>query len=290
VIGAASALLLIPLALCAFAATMLLSMLHMPRKVIPDLRASKVVSIKTTDHITLKAAWLTSPQVRDCVLVLHGVGGWRGRSQRFTPWLSEANYSVLAPDLRAHGESGGDTVTYGLLEQFDTLAWTSWMREQGCQRLYGMGESMGASILIMAEGLHPERPTFNAIIAECPFADLLEAAEERGEKLFPLPAIVARPLASFAVFGGSLYARFREDLDFTESSPIRSIAKIHTPVLLIHGDADTRTPPSHSRELAAANPTRTQLWIVPNARHVGSYSTAPLEYRKRVLSLFKSAS
>jgi alpha-beta hydrolase superfamily lysophospholipase len=288
-IGAASALLLIPLALSGFVATALLQMLHMPRKVVPDPRNAQHVSIETSDHIKLKAAWLPAAQVRDCVLFLHGVGGWRGRSQRFTPWLSGANYSVLAPDLRAHGESGGDTVTYGLLEQYDTLAWTSWMRQQGCQRLYGLGESMGASILIMAEGLHPGQPTFNAIVAECPFADLQEAAEERGEKIFPLPAFLARPLANFAVYGGLAYARYEKDLDFRESSPVRSIAKIQTPVLLIHGADDTRTPPSHSRELAAANPTHTKLWIVPRARHVGSYSADPVEYRKRVLDWYANS-
>jgi fermentation-respiration switch protein FrsA (DUF1100 family) len=263
-------------------------MLHMPRKVIPDPRNAQHVSIETTDHLQLKAAWLPATQVRDCVLVLHGVGGWRGRSQRFTPWLTAANYSVLAPDLRAHGESGGDTVTYGLLEQYDTLAWAAWMHQQGCQRLYGLGESMGASILIMAEGLHPDHPTFNAIVAECPFADLLEAAEERGERLFPFPTFIAKPIATFAVAGGSTYARFKEGLDFSQSSPVRSIKHIQTPILLIHGLADNRTPPSHSKELAAANPKHTQLWLVPGAWHVNSYSTDPMEYRKRVLALFSS--
>lgn len=264
---------------------MLLQMLHMPRKVVPDPHTAQHVAIETNDHIKLKAAWLPTAEVRDCVLVLHGVGGWRGRSQRFTPWLSGASYSVLAPDLRAHGESGGDTVTYGLLEQYDTLAWASWMHMQGCQRLYGLGESMGASILIMAEGL---QPTFNAIVAECPFADLREAAEERGEKIFPLPGFIARPLANFAVFGGLTFARYEKDLDFRKSSPVRSIAKVKTPVLLIHGADDNRTPPSHSRELAAANPAHTQLWLVPRARHVGSYGTDPMGYRKHVLIWFAS--
>ncbi|MEI9813343.1 MAG: alpha/beta hydrolase [Acidobacteriota bacterium] len=191
-----------------------------------------------------------------------------------------AGYSVLAPDLRAHGESGGETVTYGLLEKYDTLQWVDWLHGQGCGRVYGMGESMGASILIMAAGLHPEQHVFQAIIAECAFADLLEAAEQRGQALFPLPEPIAAPLAKFSVAGGSLYARFAKGLDFTESSPVQSIRKLDTPVLLIHGLADTRTPASHSQELAAANPEHTKLWLVLGARHVGSYTTAPMEYRK----------
>jgi len=103
----------------------------------------------------------------------------------------------------------------------------------------------------------------------------------------PPHSTFAGPLAAMAVAGGNLYVRVTEGLNFNEASPIRSIAKLHTPVLLIHGLADTRTPPSHSQELAAANPAHTQLWLVPGAKHVGAYTTAPSEFRDRVLNFFR---
>jgi pimeloyl-ACP methyl ester carboxylesterase len=219
------------------------------------------------------------------VLSLHGAGGWRARSHRFLPWLLPAGYSVLAPDLRAQGESGGDTITYGLLEKHDALAWAAWMRTQGCAKVYGMGESLGASVLIMAAELEPH--AFAAIVAECPFADLLESAQERGQSLFPLPATLTKPVAVMAVAGGSLYIRATQGLDFSQVSPIRSMAKVENPVFLIHGLADTRTPPVHSQELAAANPNHTELWLVPGARHVGAYTTDAKGFRERVLNFFR---
>lgn len=257
-------------------------MLHMPRTVMPDWPGAEIIQIDSADHLALKAAWVESPAYAgQCVLTLHGAGGWRARSHRFLPWLLPAGYSVLSPDLRAQGESGGDTVTYGLLEQHDTIAWTRWMRARGCKSIYGMGESLGASVLIMASGVDPS--AFDAIVAECAFADLLQAAEERARGQFRLPSL----FASMAVTGGNLYVRATKDLDFTQASPVQSIAKLNIPVLLIHGLSDTRTPPAHSQQLAAANPAHTQLWMVPGARHVGAYTTAPDEFRQRVLTFLR---
>jgi fermentation-respiration switch protein FrsA (DUF1100 family) len=83
-------------------------------------------------------------------------------------------YAVLLPDSRAHGASEGRFVTYGLLEKYDVLAWASWMKRAGCANLYGLGESLGASILIQAAAV---QSVFAAIVAECPYADLREIAE-----------------------------------------------------------------------------------------------------------------
>jgi pimeloyl-ACP methyl ester carboxylesterase len=276
---------LVPLGLVTVSAATLLSLLHVERKVIADAPNVQLIDLESRDHVAMKAAWTPAPQFTGrCVLSLHGVGGWRGRSQRFLPWLLPAGYSVLAPDLRAHGDSGGDIVTFGLLERFDALDWVAWMRGQGCTAVYGMGESMGASILLMAQ---EQAPVFTAIVAECPFADLLQAAEERAQTLFP--ASIAAPLASMTVAGGSAYVQVKEGLDFSKSSPVRSIATLKIPVLLIHGLADSRTPPAHSEQLRAANPAYTQLWLVPGAKHVASYTAAPVEYRQRVLEFLRTS-
>lgn len=54
------------------------------------------------------------------------------------------------------------------------------MKNAGCQNLFALGESLGASILIQAVAI---RPAFAAIVAECPFADLRETAEFRVRKM-----------------------------------------------------------------------------------------------------------
>jgi dipeptidyl aminopeptidase/acylaminoacyl peptidase len=89
------------------------------------------------------------------------------------------------------------------------------------------------------------------------------------------------------VGSGMLYARVVDGLDFREVSPLRSIRAASTPILLIHGLADFRTPPSNSRELASAN-AGDPLWLVAGAHHTGASSAAPEEFRKRVLGWFQA--
>jgi dipeptidyl aminopeptidase/acylaminoacyl peptidase len=128
-------------------------------------------------------------------------------------------------------------------------------------------------------------PMFAAIVAECPYADLREIAEYRMRQFVKLPRFMAAPVAKVVVASGMLYANFVEGLDFRQVSPVKSIARTSTPILLIHGLDDFRTPPSQSQKLAAANPGD-PLWLVPKANHTGASAAAPDEFRRRVMSWF----
>ena len=50
-------------------------------------------------------------------------------------------------------------------------------------------------------------------------------------------------------------------------SPLRAAADVKVPVLLVHGDADVHTPPSHSERVRAARAGPKRLILVPGARH-----------------------
>jgi dipeptidyl aminopeptidase/acylaminoacyl peptidase len=241
------------------------------------------VEITAHDHVRLKAWWLrpASPN-GNCVIVMHGIADSRSGSAGFAPMFLAQGYPVLVPDSRAHGESGGEFVTYGLLEKYDAIAWTRWMRSHGCRKIYGLGESLGAAILIQAAAVEP---VFAAIAAECSYADLREIAGYRLRQMVHLPPLIAVPIATLVLNSGMLYARFVDRLDFRQVSPVRSIARASTPILLIHGLDDVRTPPSQSRELAAANP-RDPLWLVPGAGHTAASATMPDEFRARVSHWF----
>jgi len=235
----------------------------------------QAVSLAAWDHAQLRA-WFIRPRQHSegCVIVLHGISDSRSGGVGFAPMFLERGYAVLAPDSRAHGESGGELVTYGLLERYDTVDWAHWLLRSGCSRLYGLGESLGASVLIEATALEP---VFRAAAAESAYSDLPAIAESR----LPTPALLSNAI----VRGGMAYAYVRFGLDFAQTSPLQAIAITTTPILLIHGLQDEKTSPLHSRALAAAN-TRAVLWLVPNAGHTGAASAAPLEFRQRVLAWF----
>jgi fermentation-respiration switch protein FrsA (DUF1100 family) len=257
--------------------------LHVPRRLGPTPSNARTVAIVASDKANLSAWWLQPSKPNgSCVVVLHGIADSRASSAGFAPMFLNQGYAVLLPDSRAHGASEGRFVTYGLLEKYDVIAWASWMRKSGCRNVYGLGESLGASVLIQAAAV---QPAFTAIVAECPYADLRETAEYRVRQMLPMPALVAVPAAKMAITSGMLYANWVHGLNFQQVSPLRSIAHASSPILLIHGLKDSRTPPSNSEKLASASP-RNPLWLVPNALHTGAAAAEPDEFRRRVLGWF----
>ena len=135
---------------------------------------------------------------------------------------------------------------------------------------------MGAATLI--ESLRSE-PRFRAVVAECPFATFCEIARDRLTQ-HGVPVVFAGPL----VEGGFLYARIRYGIDLDRASPVEALRRSATPLLLIHGTADTNIPIRHSRELPAARPQGTGFWEVEGAGHVSSLGGEGPAYARRVLA------
>ena len=234
------------------------------------------ISIRAFDGVQLDN-WFVRPEVPNgnCVIVLHGIGDSRQGSAGYASLFLDRGYSVLLPDSRGHGTSGGELVTYGLWEKYDVLNWAHWLRQQNCQALYGLGESLGGSVLIQAAALGPD---FHAIVAESPFADLRAIAESRIQQMVHFAPWLLVP-------NSMTFAKYRYGLDLRQVLTIESMRRTATPTLLIHGLQDSRTPYWHSQALAQAN-ARSILWLVPNAEHTGVYSAAPTEFRRRVLAWF----
>ena len=244
---------------------------------------AQTVSITARDGISLDASLFRPERPNgDVVLVLHGIGDSRGSAVGFARWLVAHGYVVLTPDSRAHGTSGGDLATYGLREADDVNRWVSWVIEhEHPRRVLGLGESLGGGVLLQSLAVEPR---FSGIVAECPYADFRWIAEDRVSELVHAPRWLAAPPVWFAF----QYARWRYDLDFRDVSPARAIAHTHTPILLIHGTADTKTPPEHSKALAAQNPKMIQLWLVAGAEHTQAWQTAPEEFERRILTFYQN--
>jgi dipeptidyl aminopeptidase/acylaminoacyl peptidase len=229
-------------------------------------------------------AWVFTPSLPNGagVILMHGVGDTRMGMSGHAPFLLRAGYTVLMPDSRGHGASGGDIVTYGVRESGDIHRWADvLLRESRVDRLYGLGQSMGAAILV--ESL-PGEPRFRALVADCPFSTFEEIAFDRLAQNGVPGRVVSWPVIEF----GFAYARLRYGVNLWRASPVDALRHSRTPVLLIHGLADDNIAPRHSRALRAANPGATELWEVPRAGHVASLSAEPDAYRRRVLNWFNS--
>jgi uncharacterized protein len=136
------------------------------------------VEIKAADRIPLRA-WEVDPEDSNgsVVLLLHGRGGNRLEMTNYADMLLAHGYGVLMPDARGHGSSGGELVTYGLLERDDIHQWVQWLianRHPSC--VFGFGESMRAAELLQSLAVEPG---FCAVAVECPFSTFREIAYDR---------------------------------------------------------------------------------------------------------------
>ena len=243
------------------------------------------VAIPAQDGAQLRA-WFVRPAADNgnAVILLHGVGDNRQGMLTYAELFLSNGYSILLPDSRAQGESQGEFATYGIKEADDVRRWFEWLENAHHPRcIYGLGESMGAAILL--QSLKAE-PHFCAAVAESPFATFREVAYVRvGQFLRVGPwlgRIVLRPAVELAF----LYGRLRYAVDLTQASPERAMENVRIPILLIHGLDDHNIPPVHSREIQAHNPSDITLWEVPRAQHCGAIAVAPEEFGRRVLEWF----
>ena len=218
-------------------------------------------------------------------MILHGIGDTRAAAFGLAPMFREKGYGVLLPDSRGHGDTGGETMSYGVTEKWDVIEWAHWLHAAGCREVFGLGESMGAAILLQAAA---ERPVFRAVVAECPFASLRWIAEDRIVKRLSGPLPFRHIVARILVTGGFWYARLRYQLDLDAAAPATSVERLRTPVLLIQGLSDDNVSPAHARAIAASGRSVT-LWLVQGAGHTGAAAADPEGFKRRVLGWFQAA-
>jgi uncharacterized protein len=275
------------------------SALHIPRKQIGpgdealaqtigahNLAAMNNVAIRAEDGVTLRA-WNFIPHSGNgnAVILLHGQGDNRAGMLGNADLFLRHGYSVLLPDARAHGDSGGSITTYGVKEKDDLVLWYNWFEHSQAPRcIYGLGESMGAAVLLQTIAIEPG---FCAVIAESSFSSFREAAYIRLGEGFHTGPWLGRTVLRPAVEAGLFYTRVRYGVDLALASPINAVASSRVPIFLIHGLADTNIPPYNSERMKAANPA-VMLWEPADAGHCGAAEAEPDRYEQLVTTWFES--
>jgi dipeptidyl aminopeptidase/acylaminoacyl peptidase len=95
-------------------------------------------------------------------------------------------------------------------------------------------------------------------VAASSFSDLETIVRERA-RWFHLPSFYV----DAALARAGQMALFPPE----EASPVAVAPRIHSPVLLLHGAADDKTPPAHSERIAAAVLAPHTLVILPGVGH-----------------------
>ena len=195
------------------------------------------------------------------VLLVHS---YRSDHTLMNPYAEEYlnnNYIVLQPDNRAHGDSQGDFIGMGYLDQYDLLQWIQYIIMQDPEaEIVLHGVSMGASALMMLSSQDNIPDNIIAIIEDSGYKSADDYLAWKLKKKAHLPAFPAIPIANTAIkliAGYSLY----------DASAIESVKHSKVPILFIHGTNDQTVPVGDAYDLYNAASCRKDLLIINNAGH-----------------------
>jgi uncharacterized protein len=191
--------------------------------------------------------------------------------------LHKRGFAVLMIDMRAHGASEGERVSFGVAERRDIIGAVDWLEGRGFApgSVGVLGVSMGAAAAI---GAATDDPDIGALVADCSYASM-DALVRRNWRS------ASGGLPDYYLPSSILIGRLL-GYDFDSDTPVEEIWRIAPrAVLIVHGDADALVPLSDAEQLKAAGPSA-ELWVVHGAGHGGSYGANPQAYTDRVAAFF----
>lgn len=190
-------------------------------------------------------------------------------------------YNALVIDQRAHGESEGVTISFGINERLDCQRWARYAADRFGPDvpLILSGLSMGAATVLMVSELElPE--SVCAIIADSPYSTPRAILEKVcADRRYPL--FFCRPLITLSA---QLFGRF----DINACTAKDAVRHANVPILLIHGEDDRLVPWTMSRDIARYCASPVTVAIFPDAGHGLCYVTDPRKYEKAVVSFLST--
>lgn len=232
------------------------------------------MTIRARDGVKLYGRYYHRTDGAPVVLMFHGYRSSCLRDGmgafRFT---EECGYNILMVDQRAHRNSGGKSITFGVKERYDCLDWIAYLKATLDEdtKMILIGLSMGASTVLMATGLDlPDN--VKGVIADCGYSspkDILQTVI----KTMKLPV---GPTYFLVRLSAMLYGRF----DPNSVTTGEALANSKIPVLFIHGEADSFVPCEMSKANFDACKSKKEIFLVPGADHGMSYMTDTPGYVK----------
>lgn len=234
----------------------------------------EIVSIVSRDNIDLKGEYIHAENSRGTIILLHGYHtDCAGDFSGIYEYCYSLGYSLLCVSQRAHGNSGGKYICFGIKERFDCLDWVTYVADRfGAEHnifLYGL--SMGCTTVLMSSGL-PLPDNVRGMIADCGFISPVEQFAHLFKTRYHIPL---HPILELA----DIFARLLGGFSFKEYSTLKAMESCNTPVLFIHGESDHFVPMEHTVKNFRACHADKRLLTIPDAGHGRSYLTAPEQYR-----------
>lgn len=232
------------------------------------IRAHTLIPVKITsyDGLSLNGNLLEVKGSSKTVLMMHGF-----RSQDHDDFCTsvkyfyESGYNVLLADQRAHGESEGKYLCFGIKERYDCRDWINFIEKRygPDSSLVLMGVSMGCATVLMALGFQLP-PIVKGVIADCGYTSPKDIFKFVIKNSYHLPSF---PILNLC----GLLCRYVAGFSIDEYSTKEALKNNRIPVLFIHGGKDNFVPSFMTLENCEACRAPKELFIVDKAEHAMSF-------------------
>ncbi len=262
------------------------------------IHGEEVVFKSREGNITLKGIFFpASIQSNKTLILVHGYNESKfmsGRTKKIVEYIIPRGYNVFTFDLRGHGQSEGDLISFGYNERFDVIGAIDYLNKRGKEgeKIALLGFSMGAVAAIEAAG---QDPRIDVIIADSPIRDLKLFISTDLKNLSNNLDRILTNLDAEQYYSILKYLPFKEKaitlickfygIEIDQVSPMNTVKKsIKQPLLLIHGKCDEYISCTNSEEIfkLANNNYKTEIWITENADHIQSLNLYTDEYLEKL--------
>lgn len=219
-------------------------------------------TLNAFDDVPLQGYYLPAEEPTNKLVVFaHGYLGNAKDMGLFGKYYhEELGYNLFMPDLRGHGESGGDYYGFGWHDRLDIIDWLDQLvAENPDAEIVLHGLSMGAATVLMASGEDlPEN--VRLIIADSPYTSVYDLFAYQLDRMFHLPDQLVLPSMS-------VLTNMRAGYTLKEASALDQVQKATVPILYIHGEADTFVPTNMTEELANHTKSEHEVITFPDTNH-----------------------
>jgi alpha-beta hydrolase superfamily lysophospholipase len=216
----------------------------------------------TGEPVRLHALWLASARKADgpVLLYLHGARWNVESSSPRIHRMQELGFSVLAIDYRGFGKSTPGLPSEDMAYEDAHAAW-DWLAAKYAGRArYIFGHSLGGAIAIdLASKVDDERGT----IVEGTFTSIPDLASSMKWGWLPIGPLITQRFES-----------------------VRKVARIGSPLLVVHGGDDHLIDSELGRKLYEAATGRKRFLLVAGGSHFSTMSVGAAKYREALADLF----
>lgn len=236
------------------------------------VKESRIVETQSFDGLNLKAYLATSAKPSHKYgIFMHGYRDTPVRMGDYALHFYEKGWNVIVPGQRGHGWSEGDYIDMGIFACRDVVKWINLILEQDKDAqimLYGV--SMGAATVMNTTGKQLPQ-NVKCAIEDCGYSSAWDQFKYRISTEIHLPAFPVLNITEHI-------AKKRYGFNFRDVAPKNEIHNSNTPMLFIHGTADTYVPFYMQDIVFNAAICEKEKLVIPGAVHAKSVYTEPELY------------